>query len=410
MQVHVGRPIVVARIALANAVAEGTAARRQHEVLRTRAAPVIGVGVGPRHAAVHPERALPTSFHPARTLVAEVERSGLRRALAVAIATPASPAPREVAVVHVVGIAHERVTRVAKGLHRRQANAVAPVGTDAHVGVHLQSLAGRTLRHKLEHKVVVAIINARQARQVAFLVVGFHLVNHIRRQILHYRLIVARHEVATVHLETFHLLAIDGDATVVVNLRTRQHFDERLYDRTFRHAKRIGIKNHCIILHNHLRHIGCHHSLADDHSLSLHSHVAQCQGSAVALRQAFRQRLIAQERSLQHIGTRPYSTQHKPTGLVGKRADNEGRISAFALCREFVKLQRGTRQGLTALAVDNTSHHRPFLGRRGQYPKQWHEDKENDSLHNFLTHSPPFRQKRNERFFRFLTSCGSKMI
>ena len=41
-------------------------------------------------------------------------------------------------------------------------------------------------------------INARDAAQVTLLIIGLHLVDHIRRQVLHHSTVVARHEVATV--------------------------------------------------------------------------------------------------------------------------------------------------------------------------------------------------------------------
>ena len=110
----------------------------------------------PRHTAAHPQVFV--------VLVADVEGGCFRVTLAVAIAPTTSATTREVAVVHVVGIAHESITHRTKRLHRRQANAIAMVGTVAHVRIHLQAVAGTSLRHKLQHEVVVAVIDTRQSR------------------------------------------------------------------------------------------------------------------------------------------------------------------------------------------------------------------------------------------------------
>ena len=81
LKVHVARPAVVARIALADIVRKGTTTRVD-EVLRPCATPVVGTAMRPRHTAAHPQVLV--------VLVADVEGGCFRVTLAVAIATTSS--------------------------------------------------------------------------------------------------------------------------------------------------------------------------------------------------------------------------------------------------------------------------------------------------------------------------------
>ena len=254
MQVHVARPVVGTRVTLVDTVRESTATR-DDKTLRTRLVPVVGVVVVPRHTTAHLQLVL--------LLIAHVQCGSLRSTLTLTGAASTTTATSEVAVVHVVRIAHKRVAHVAERFHSRQTDAIAVVRTIAHVGIGLQTTAGTALRHKLQHKVVVAVVDTRHPAQVALLVVGLHLVHHVRRQVLHHRVVIARHKVATVHLETFHVLAVDADLAVVVNLCARQGFHQCLNHRTLGHLVGIGVIHHRVVLDDHLRHVSRHHDLGN---------------------------------------------------------------------------------------------------------------------------------------------------
>ena len=318
LQVHVGGPVVVARIALVDAIGEGVTSRID-EVLCASTVPVVGIAVRPCHTSVHLQVFV--------VLVAHVQSCRLRVALPVVIASSSSAAPREVAVVHVVSISHERISSGTERLHCRQSHSVASLRANAHIGVHLQSVAHAALGDKLEHEIVIAIVDARHAGQVALLVVGFHLVHHIRGQVFHHGIVVARHEVAAVHLEFLHTLAVDSHRAAVVDLRSWQHLDQRLNDRPLGHPEGIGIVNHRIVFDNHLRNIGCHHGLADLHRLSLQLQVAQHLCTPSGFHKAFRQPLIPQKRRSQHIASCRHTAKREASLPVGKRACHEGSVS-----------------------------------------------------------------------------------
>ena len=251
LQIHVARPVVVARIVLTDAVREGSATRID-KVLRSRLVPVVGVATRPRHS--------PTPLH-LLVFVAGIQRCRLRLALTLVVAATTSATSREVAVVDIVGITHKRIAHGTKGFHGRQSDAVAPIRADAKVGIGLQTFAHASLGHKLQHEVVVTVVQSRHPCQVALLLVSLHLVNHIRRQVLHHCIVVARHEVATVHLEFPHALAVDADLAVVVNLRARQCLHQRLDDAALGNTEGVGIVHHRVVLHQHLRQIGGYHRL-----------------------------------------------------------------------------------------------------------------------------------------------------
>ena len=186
-------------------------------------------------------------------LVTDVQCASLRFALSLPVASSSSPSSTEVTVVHVVGIAHKRIAYVTKGFHGCQSDAIAAVCTIADVWIGLQSFSGTTLGHKLQHEVVVTVVNVCQTAQVALLVVSLHLVNNIRGQVFHHGIVVARHEITSVQFEALHVLSVNADFTVIINLGTRQSLYQRLDDRSLRHTIGIGIIHHRIVLDNHLR-------------------------------------------------------------------------------------------------------------------------------------------------------------
>ena len=80
LQIHVARPVVVARIVLTDAVREGSATRID-KVLRSRLVPVVGVATRPRHS--------PTPLH-LLVFVAGIQRCRLRLALTLVVAATTS--------------------------------------------------------------------------------------------------------------------------------------------------------------------------------------------------------------------------------------------------------------------------------------------------------------------------------
>ena len=350
LQVHVSRPAVVSRIALADAVRERASACC-HEALRRRAVPVVGIVARPCHSSA--------GLQVLVILVADVEGTRLGGALAVVVAPSAPASSREIAVVHVVGIPHEGVSHGAEGLHGRQSYAVAAVGAYAHVGVHLQAVACAALGNKFQHEVVLAVVDVGHSRQVAFLIVGLHLVDDIRWQVLHHGIVVSRHEVASVHLEFLHTLAVDGDGAVVVDFRTGQCLHQCLDDRAFGHAEGVGVIYQRVVLHHHLRDVGRHLCPFQLHGVGFHQYLAQGEPLSALLGHLARQLLVSQVADAQQVGACRHAADGEMAVVAGGGSRHEGGVASA----RAVELQRGARQCFAAFLVNHAPRNPVLLSR-----------------------------------------------
>ena len=225
--------------------------------------------------------------------------------LSIAVASASSSTSREVAVIHIVGIAHERVAHRSEGLHRRKSDAITIVCSITEIRVGLQTSSGTSLGGEFQHEIIFSIINACQSREVTLLVIRFHLFDDIRGQVLHHCTVVARHEVTTIQFESLHILTIDGDASILVNLSARQRFHQRLNDRALGQCERIGIINQGVILDHHLGDICCNNRFVKLLDFREHGDGAQRRVLTYFPFKWNLSFLIAEECQLQQIGTNP---------------------------------------------------------------------------------------------------------
>ena len=89
------------------------------------------------------------------------------------------------------------------------------------------------LHTEVEHGFLFAIINTCHTRLVTLLIVCPHTFYNRGGQILHGCLGVTCHKLLTVNQYLFHLLAVDGDLTRVINLCTREATHEFFHYRSF---------------------------------------------------------------------------------------------------------------------------------------------------------------------------------
>ena len=352
MQVHVARPAVAARVTLADAVREG-AATGLHEILRSRTVPVVGIVAIPGHTPA-PAHLVTIPF--ALTLIAGIEGCRLGLALSLVIATASSTTSREVSVVHIVGIRHDGIAHSSEGFHGRQTETVAIVGTIAEVGISLYAIAGAALGDELECEVVITIVDTRHSRQVTFIVVGLHLIDHIRRQVLHHGVVVARHEVTTVELELAHFLTVDADLAVVVDLRTGERLHQSLNHRTFRHTEGIGVIDYRIVADHHLRQIGGDDSLVELHGAGFHRDGAYGEVPAPLLVESTIVVLVTEEGDFHQILTCRHIIKCKAAVVVRERTAHECRVE-FAGCFlcQTIKLDGTLWHGRVVFFVDNAA-------------------------------------------------------
>ena len=198
----------------------------------------------PSHAAVNLQRVL--------LFVVEVHASHLRGVEPVAPSAEESATTAKSHVVDVVGVAHAEELEVAFHVAAEGAGAIPVLGANASVGIGHDALVHSGLHAEVEHRLLLAVVDARHPRQVALLVVGLHLVNDRRGDVFHGRLGVASHELLAVDKYFLHLLAVDGNLAVVAHLRARQALDQFLDGGALRRAVSVGVILERVFLHHHL--------------------------------------------------------------------------------------------------------------------------------------------------------------
>ena len=275
--------------------------------------------------------------------------------LSIAVASASSSTSREVAVIHIVGIAHERVAHRSEGLHRRQSDAITIVCSITEIGVGLQTSSGTSLGGEFQHEIIFSIINACQSREVTLLVIRFHLFDDIRRQVLHHGTVVARHEVTTIQLESLHILTIDGDASILVNLSARQRFHQCLNDRTLRQCERIGIINQSVILDHHLGDICCNNRFVKLLDVREHGDGAQRHVLTTFLLKRNQSLLITEECQLQQISAGIDRRKAKMSVLFRINSFDKSGVLPVASGCDFVELQRGAWKGFSCCIINDAT-------------------------------------------------------
>ena len=128
---------------------------------------------------------------------------------------------------------------------------------------------------KVEHRLLVAVLDTRYTGLVTLLVVELHILNDGDRQVLQRRFRVAKHKFLSVDEDLLHLFAIDGDITILIDLSARHTFDEFLDGGALRRAESIGIEDECILLDDDLCSTARDDSLLEHNALRRHEQCAE---------------------------------------------------------------------------------------------------------------------------------------
>ena len=258
-------PAVRTVIALTDVVAEGRC-RRTHEVLRRFVYQIVFVPMVPADASVQ----LQAVF----LLVVEVQARHLRSRQTL---TSGAPAPATVGIGHVadvVAVAHEHHLQVVLHPSAEQSATVAVVRTYAYIGIEHKALVHTFLNAEVEHRLFLTIIDTADTCLVALHVVGLHTLYNIGGQVLQRCLGIACHKLLAIDHNLLHLLAIDGNLAVIVNLGTRQSFHQLLQHSTLRRSVGRSIIDKGVGLDNDLRRLTGHHGIVQHHGIGLHDHGA----------------------------------------------------------------------------------------------------------------------------------------
>ena len=176
-----------------------------------------------------------------------------------AAATAKSARAAEAAVARIVGRAVGRdAALIGEAVHEGAAR-IAFLSAVGEVYVGNPRLIELALRGNIEHGSFLAIVNARQFRVVALLVVSLDFVDHIGGQVLHRHLRVALEEVFAVYEKLRHGLTVPLHGAVIAHLHTRQLLHEGFKRRAFGHAVGGCVEDGGIFLLFHARYGGGHH-------------------------------------------------------------------------------------------------------------------------------------------------------
>ena len=116
---------------------------------------------------------------------------------------------------------------------------------------------------EVEHGLLVAVVDACDARLVALLVIELQALDDGDRDVLQGSLHVAEHELLAVEQDFLHLFSVDGDVAVFIDLGTRNALDEFLDGRPFRRAVGFWVEDDGVLLHHNL----CSASFSDQVSI-----------------------------------------------------------------------------------------------------------------------------------------------
>ena len=114
----------------------------------------------------------------------------------------------------------------------------------------------------IHYQRTVDFLPSRKLFQVCLLLEHLHFVHHIGRQVFEGYPRVSLEEVLAVDEQVADSAPVYDDHAVVLQLRSRQLFDERIEHGALRKLEGVGIIYDGVPLHHHLDFSGRHHSLS----------------------------------------------------------------------------------------------------------------------------------------------------
>ena len=173
--------------------------------------------------------------------------------------SPATTTAAESHVRHVVGIADDRRLEVILESVHVQALCIAMLCACTQVHVAKPAVLHALFHRQVQHRLLLAVVDACHARAVALPFVGLQLVNHVRGDVLHCHLLVVQEKLLAVYENLANFLAVDLDGAILVHLRARQLLHQSLQRRAFRHAIGRRVIHQRVALHLHLHGVALHH-------------------------------------------------------------------------------------------------------------------------------------------------------
>ena len=174
-------------------------------------------------------------------LVVHVQTDHLRSGQSLTAHTETATTAAKAHIIDVVGTSHHHQCHILLHQTVKRTGRITATRTDTHIIVGHETSVHTWLDTKVEHGLLLTIVDTADTSQVTLLVVSLDTVNDVRRQILHGSLRIARHELLTINENLLHLLTIDLDTSVIVDLSTRQALHQFLNHRSLRSTESSGI-------------------------------------------------------------------------------------------------------------------------------------------------------------------------
>ena len=156
---------------------------------------------------------------------------------------------RFAAVVQVVGVCHNRQARELGMAHGKDAAQITVARATACLYIRHPANHIFFLQQHIKHTTLCLFVLAAQPFVLgSLLVVKFHLLHGIGRQVVQEQTAVMSEELLAVEQQVVHKLTVVIDSAVALQFHARQLFDEGIQHGAFRQHKGIGVEDEGIIL------------------------------------------------------------------------------------------------------------------------------------------------------------------
>ena len=148
--------------------------------------------------------------------------------------------------VDVVGVAEHRQSRVIGVVESEETSQIAVVGAQSTLDVGQQPSVVLTFQDHVHDVVLLLYLFAFPLAVVRRLVVNFHVLHRVVRQVVEHHLVVATEEILSVERQVVNLLSVDVDVAIVLQLGTWHFADKSIEHGALGQVKGRGIIDHCI--------------------------------------------------------------------------------------------------------------------------------------------------------------------
>ena len=147
-------------------------------------------------------------------------------------------------IVEVVDVAHNGQPRKGGEAQGKEARQVAVLGADTGLGIEHKPYFVLFLQVHVHDQLLLIDFQAGKFVEIAFLLIHFHVLHHVRGHVVEHELAVFVEKVLAVEQQLFDVATVDVNFAAFAHLNTGQLTDDGIEHRPFGQGKGIGIVNH----------------------------------------------------------------------------------------------------------------------------------------------------------------------